>query len=430
MREVKQLSTKQFIKYYNSLIYRCLLFSFILLGIALAPHNLLFAQSLGESSYIIKLKSSDKFTNLLSKNKQFLKPIFSNFNSNKENNLLSSARKELNLYYRIDNISQLTKNELDELISSAEFIEPNYRYKIEQDNTALSDEFYSKQWGLSSVNAPKAWQIATGKGIIVGVVDTGIDFAHPDLVNQLWINPKEDINANGTFEPWSNQEARNGIYGDMDGIDNDGNGATDDVIGYDFVDQELSNPAEAKHHDGIPTDEHSHGTIVSGVIAAQANNKIGIAGIAYGAKIMTARAFDASGNAESDDISKAIIYLADNGAKVINCSFGEQYYSRLNEAAIRYATSLGVVVVASSGNNGWDSPHYPSDLESVISVGASTPKNQRLYLSNYGHNLSLLAPGSGIMTTKPNNQYGESSGTSLAAPFVSAAAAMLLEVNP
>lgn len=430
MQEAKQLNSKQAYKYDKSLIYRYIFSSIIFISIAFAVHNLSFAQSLGESSYIIKLKSSDKFTHLLSTNKQFLKPIFSNNNSNKENNLLYSVRKELNLYYRIDNISQLTKNELDELISSAEFIEPNYKYKIEQDNTALSDELYSKQWGLSAVNAPKSWQIATGKGIIVGVVDTGIDFEHPDLVNQLWINPKEDLNANGTFEPWSYKEARIGIYGDMDGIDNDDNGATDDVIGYDFVDQELSNPAEAKYHDGIPTDEHSHGTIVSGVISAKANNKIGIAGVAYEAKIMTARAFDASGNAESDDISKAIIYLADNGAKVINCSFGEQFYSRLSEAAIRYATRLGVVVVASSGNNGWDSPHYPSDLESVISVGASTPKNQRLYLSNYGHNLSLLAPGSGIMTTKPNNQYGESSGTSLATPFVSAAAAMLLEVNP
>ncbi|HPI19710.1 MAG TPA: S8 family serine peptidase [Candidatus Kapabacteria bacterium] len=361
--------------------------------------------------------------------------IISNLKKNDINQSFEIQNKLIDLsnYYILNISDKLDADSILNLLQNEESIESaelNQIFKVNQiDISNPNDEFFKEQWGIAAVNCKDAWKKASGKGILVGVIDTGIDYYHPDLVNQLWINNKEDLNKNGTFEPWHFTEIRKGISGDLNGIDDDENGFTDDVIGYDFVDQQNANIGDYLERDPIPYDEMGHGTLVSGVIAAQTNNKIGISGIAYNSKIVTLRAFDATGNAETDDIASAIIYAALNSIKVMNFSFGENLNSPLLYSAIKFANSLGCVMIGSKGNNGWALPHFPSDYPEVIAVGSSTPSNYRDIRSNYGSNLSLLAPGSNIFTTDVNSSYKFASGTSLASPFVSAAAAMLLELD-
>lgn len=293
-----------------------------------------------------------------------------------------------------------------------------------------NDVRFEEMWALKEINALMAWRKATGKGIVIGLVDTGIDYEHPELRNNLWINEKEDLNKNGRFDPWLSTEIVNGVAGDLNGIDEDGNGFADDVIGYDFINQTIPNIGDWSGADPIPQDEGEHGTVVAGVMIAEGNNQNGIIGLAYESKVMAIRAFDATGNGEADDIAQAIVYAALNGARVLNFSFGEYAASPIVHAAIKFAESMGCIMVASTGNDNNDKPHFPSDYSEVIAVGASTSKSVRWGDSNYGGNIQLLAPGSLVLTTVRGGYYSLKSGTSLAAPYVSAAVALLLELDP
>jgi subtilisin family serine protease len=343
-----------------------------------------------------------------------------------------SRISNLNSYYILTAKTSLNIDSVfndKSLIKYIEFIEPIRTYRINQNMTKPNDPLFNLQWGLSNIHAQKAWQKATGKGIVVGVIDTGIEWNHPDLINSLWINAKEDINKNGRFDPWLSTEIRDGVSGDFNNIDDDGDGYVDDVIGYDFVNQSIENLGDWQGTDPIPYDENGHGTLVSGVIAATSNNNIGITGLAFDAKIMVLRAFDINGNSQTDNIANAVVFAVMNGAKVINCSFGELYSSQLLKDVFDLAISMGVTVVASAGNEGSNSPHYPSDYDGVISVGYSNSLDKRDNFSNYGQRLTLLAPGVKIKSTSFDGLYKDASGSSLAAPFVSATAAMLLEQN-
>jgi hypothetical protein len=250
------------------------------------------------------------------------------------------------------------------------------------------------------------------------------------LKNGLWINSPEDINGNGTFEAWPFDQEINGVTGDFNGKDDDGNGYIDDVIGFDFVDQAVANFGDYRNPDPVPEDEGEHGTLVTGLISAEWNNSVGIAGMAPGAKILTAKAFDVTGNGETDDIAAAIVYSVMQGAKVLNFSFGDNVESPIMKDAIRFAYSMGCVMVSSSGNSNWDYRHYPSDYPEVISVGGSNPDGGRFSRANYGNYIDVIAPGMDIITTDLNNEYKVSNGTSLAAPYVSGLAAMLHQKYP
>ncbi|MGA2298250.1 MAG: S8 family serine peptidase, partial [FCB group bacterium] len=410
---------------------------FIILIVLFGINNL-FAKNEKVSSYIIKFKNPTETTISYLKQSVSIKQIFNGIQNIKvnSNSLLSAKQKndfnELNKYFLLnlpsnsnqDSIVAELKNNPDVAL-----LEPNYVYRIDQPSTKPNDPLYPTQWALQNIFAERAWQKATGKNVIVGVIDTGIDFDHEDLKNQLWINSGEDINHNGKFDPWPSTEIRNGVSGDLNGMDDDGNGYIDDVIGYDFVDQTITNIGDYSNPDPIPTDEHGHGTNVSGVIAAQRDNSKGIVGLAYNSRIMTLRAFDATGDGESDDIARAIVYAALNGARVLNFSFGEVWASTIVHDAVKFAYSLNCVMPASSGNDNWYYPHYPSDYPECISVGASTVKNERASFSNYGSDLSLVAPGQDIEVTSPGNNYRTNNGTSFSAPYVSAASALLLELD-
>lgn len=378
--------------------------------------------------YIVKLNPNKKNSQI--QNQLNLTPIFSNLNTSKLNKVNSnslSGLEELQNYYLLD----IDESDLSNLISSDYFesITPNYVYKIES-APIPNDPRFASQWNLQYLGIRDAWEKATGKGIIVGVVDTGLDFDHEDIQGQMWINEKEDLNNNGRLDPWPSTEVRDGVSGDFDFIDNDGNGYADDVIGYDFVNVSSRNLGDDLDPDPIPYDEESHGTSMAGIIAARHNNGLGIAGIAYDSKIMSLRAFDISGAGESDDIAAAVLYAVMNGANVLNFSFGEEYYSPLLHDVIKFAYANDVVMVGSSGNNNWYRKHYPSDFEEVISVGGITERFYKSSVSNYGNRVDILAPGQAVPSLIPNNQYSAKSGTSVASPHVTATVALLLEQNP
>jgi subtilisin family serine protease len=374
------------------------------------------------NSYIIKLKSNKEKTQLLSSGLN-VKPIFNSYKSATETKFLENYYLLMVNNLSNDEIQSIVKN-----VSGIEYIEPNYIYKIDKD-MQTNDSLLSKQWALEQINAKKAWAKSTGLGIIVGVIDTGIDWEHTDLKGQLWINDVEDINHSGRFEPWSSTDERDGVFGDLNGIDEDGNGFTDDVIGYDFVDELTLGFGDNTERDAVPEDECNHGTPVAGIIAAKADNKTGIAGIAYNSRILTSKCFNAAGTGESDDIAAAIVYAVDNGAKVLNCSFGDYFESKIIRDAINYAYYKGCVIVASSGNNNNYECHYPSDYDKVICVGGSNERGGKYSFGNYGSLLDIAAPGQNVLTTKTGNGYSAFSGTSAAAPHVSAGAALLLSAN-
>ena len=286
--------------------------------------------------------------------------------------------------------------------------------------TTPNDQRYSEQWNLKAMNLPKAWSIEQGKrSVIVAVVDSGIERDHPDLRNQLWQNPGE-IASNG--------------------IDDDGNGYVDDIIGWDFTDA----PAFPGHgdwteRDNEPEDETGHGTQVSGIIAAEANNGIGIAGIAWGCRLMPLRAgFRIGGGSflQNDDVAAAIVYAADNGADVINLSLGDTVNAFVIQDAVEYAYSRGCILVAAAGNSAEQGSYYPAALKNVISV-ASTDRENQLGGSNFGASIDIAAPGEDILTTDINDGqpsieqgYDYKSGTSMAAAHVSGVAALLISANP
>jgi hypothetical protein len=333
-----------------------------------------------------------------------------------------------------------TASDLSQILQSNtdfEWMEPNHVRPLHLPTSAPNDARISEQWYHDYVGTFTAWDSTQGKSdIVVGVLDTGLDFLHPELSGQMAIKASEDLNGNGRFDAWPDTVQFGGIFGDLDGLDQDGNGYADDVSGYDFTDQPRSPfGGDFLGPDPLPFDDNNHGTLVGGIIAARADNQLGGAGIAPGCRLMALRAFSANGSGEDDDVARAILYAADNGVQILNFSFGDIYPSRTMQAAVEYAASKGVVMIASAGNGTGDSPHYPSGFDAVISVGASavTSTGEEILwpLSSFGHTLSLVAPGSGILcptvldTLPVEEAFDFFSGTSCAAPMVSAAVALL-----
>ncbi|MGA7936347.1 MAG: S8 family serine peptidase [Kovacikia sp.] len=259
------------------------------------------------------------------------------------------------------------------------------------------------QWDLDQITAPEVWAKGyTGQGVTVAVVDTGVDYTHPDLDANIWTNSRE-IAGNG--------------------IDDDGNGYIDDVRGWDFVE-----------NDNVPLDADSHGTHVSGTISAE-NNGIGMTGVAYGAKIMPVRVLDANGTGTNDNVAAGIRYAANNGARVINLSLGGGGYSAAVAAAVQYAYQKGAIVVMASGNAGASSPDFPANLANQwgIAVGAVDINQKLASFSNDAGSSTLnylVAPGKNIYSTIPNNRYAYFDGTSMATPHVAGVVALMLSANP
>ncbi|MFM8771243.1 MAG: S8 family serine peptidase, partial [Candidatus Kapaibacterium sp.] len=336
--------------------------------------------------------------------------------------------ERLNRYVVIDIPSSADPSALLN-VPGVESVRPLTRFRL-HDVVLTDDSLSDRQYALHRIGAAKAWTRATGKGTVVGIIDTGIDWTHEDLVDALDISSKEDRNGNRRFDPWASTDTLGGVPGDLDGLDNDGNGVIDDVIGIDVVDQSVRNLGDDRYYDPIPFDEQGHGTLVGGVVAATPNNRKGIAGLAYDARLRIVRAFDATGNAEEDDIATAIVYLAQQGVDVINMSFGDGVDSPLMRDAVRYAAARGCVLVASAGNTGTISRQFPAGYDEVISVASTNDENRRSPFSSTGPLVALSAPGQAIVTTSVGSRYRSVNGTSFSAPFVAATIAMMRERFP
>lgn len=264
---------------------------------------------------------------------------------------------------------------------------------------AQDPRFY-QQWYLSRLNVPTAWDVTTGSNVIVAVVDTGIIATHEDLANKLWVNSDE-------------------IPGNR--LDDDNNGYIDDVNGFNFVD----NSSDL-------TDLYGHGTGTASLIAASTNNGKGIAGISWHATIMPLKALNNSGGGDYEDVATAIRYAVDNGARVINMSFGAQVSTPILDSALEYAFSKNAIIVAAVGNAGSNQVYYPAAYPGVIAVGSTNSQNTRSSFSNYGTGIDVMAPGEGIVMAgnSSNNTYFEASGTSFASAEVAGVAALVLARVP
>lgn len=287
-------------------------------------------------------------------------------------------------------------------------VEQNYRYSL---HARPNDPQEGHLYGLDRISAPAAWDISTGStNVIVAVMDTGIDTTHPDLAPNLWRNSRE-IAGNG--------------------IDDDQNDLIDDVLGADFVD-----------HDGDPQDDSGHGTHVAGTIGAAGNNGRGGVGVCWQVRLLALRVGKADGFGTTAEIVAAFNYavrLRQRGEnlRIINCSWGGGFPSVALKEAMCAAGAAGLIMVCSAGNDTDDTdifPNYPSgyDCPEIISVAASTSCDDPASYSNFGRiSVDLAAPGSGILSTyRGGERYGLLSGTSMASPHVSGAAALLLSVRP
>lgn len=305
-----------------------------------------------------------------------------------------------------------------------EYIEPNYIISLESvKGEAPKDASFSKQWGLSNngknggifspgvagedINAMKAWDITKGatgdKTIKIAVIDTGVEYTHPDLKAQMDVNLAE---LNG-----------------KPGVDDDGNGYVDDIYGYDFANK-----------DGDPADGHGHGTHCAGVIGAGHNN-IGVAGVMANVKIVAIKFLSDKGSGETIDAIAAIDYAIKRGVNVMSNSWGGGDKEQSLLDAITAAEQAGITFVAAAGNesnNNDSTPSYPAnyDVSNVISVGSYTSAGAKSSFSNYGlKTVHVTAPGSTILSTYKGS-YANLSGTSMATPHVSGVVGLLLSKEP
>ena len=284
------------------------------------------------------------------------------------------------------------------------YAQPNHRYHLDQ---IPNDTLFPDLWGMTKIDAPGAWDTNTGSSAVtVAVVDTGIDYTHPDLQGNVWVND-DPIN----------------------GLDDDGNGKVDDLRGWNFIDG-----------GNDPMDDVDHGTHVAGTIGATGNNTQGVAGVNWTVKVMAIKSCcDEFNSFTEDSIVQGFQYACANGAKVINGSFGGGSGTQAILDSINACP--GALFVFSAGNGGLDgigdnndsSPQYPCSYGSpnIVCVAASASNDALTSFSNFGlNNVDLAAPGENIKSTIPGNAYDYFDGTSMAAPHVSGAAALILAERP
>ncbi|MDW8326092.1 MAG: S8 family peptidase [Anaerolineales bacterium] len=277
---------------------------------------------------------------------------------------------------------------------------PNTRVSIQIEP---DDPYWPHQYGPRNIQLPQVWDVLTGGAcltVTVAVIDTGVDLVHSDLVGRFWRNAGETDAGRET-----------------NGVDDDGNGFVDDWQGWDFA-----------NDDNDPQDDHGHGTHVAGIVAATANNGLGVAGAASlgcPAQIMALKVLKANGEGTDADVAAAVRYAAEQGARVINLSLGARKETPATGMAIEDATAQGALVIAAAGNSGQFGVYYPAAYENAVAVAAGDSANRRAYFSSYGPQVDLTAPGVAIYSTLRHNYYGTLSGTSMATPHVAAAAALL-----
>jgi subtilisin family serine protease len=314
---------------------------------------------------------------------------------------------------RVDEGREPAVTKVLESDARVEYVEPNHVVTIAA--TTPNDPSFSQLWGLHNtgqtggtndkdIDALEAWDLATGDpNVVVAVTDTGVDFGHPDLASQRWVNSLDPVN----------------------GADDDGNGLVDDWSGWDFV-----------NGDNDPTDDHDHGTHVSGTIGATGNNGVGVVGVNWNVKIMALKFLNAGGSGTTADAIASTLYAADHGADVSSNSWGGGPFDQALLDAIEYGASRGMLYVAAAGNdtqNNDATPTYPATYASpaVLAVAATDHNDGLAFFSSYGATtVDLGAPGVNILSTARGGTYKSFQGTSMATPHVAGAAALVEDRFP
>lgn len=293
-------------------------------------------------------------------------------------------------------VSRVLSNEFLQYNDDVLWLEPNH--VVYAADIVPNDNFYNaQQENLRVIGLPSAWELTTGERIPVAIIDTGVDLDHPDLVHNIWVNSAE-IPDNA--------------------FDDDGNGFVDDVVGWDFV-----------NDDSIPQDDNSHGSFVAGIVAAQSNNVTGIAGVSWYAQIVSLKVLNNVGTGNSADVAEAIIYAADNGVSIINLSLETELESQVLADAVDYAVNEGCLLIAAVGNGG-GAVAYPAKFPDVLAVSATNNNDVPWTFSNQGAEVDIAAPGVDIFSTNRLGSYSDGlNGTSFAAPHVAGVAALVMSVD-
>ena len=310
-------------------------------------------------------------------------------------------------------VIELTANDdLDTVIQTLNqhdniaYVEPVYPitlFSTSESPSPPNDPLYNKQAYMARLELTQLHHLPIIEPVIVAIIDSGIDHRHQDLSAMIHYN-RNEIPDNG--------------------IDDDNNGYRDDFFGYNFYGESEGKGTPNSH------DEEGHGTHIAGIIAAQSNNGHGMSGLTHGARLLPIRFLDAQGNGNQVDAAIAIRYAVDQGARIINCSWGFFNVNTVLREAIQYAIDHHVIVVAAVGNSDTLIPEFPAGLPGVITVGSVGQSQKRSYFSSYGPHLDFMYIGQNILGTTPGNTYDYKSGTSQSTAFVTGIIASLLAAEP